>query len=158
VTEMTARGVLALGFDDESEDPPVKGITREEAQALRLSHPQLSPWRVIATQVVLGSVLGGATWLVWKRSDFLQSALYGVFVAVLPGALMARGMTSRLTGLSVASSAAGVMVWSLVKISVSIFALLLAPKLIQSLSWPFLLGSMALCMQVYWVALLWRGR
>jgi ATP synthase protein I len=50
------------------------------------------------------------------------------------------------------------MVWSLVKISVSIVALLLAPKLIQPLNWPFLLGSMALCMQVYWVALLWRGR
>ena len=158
VTEMTVRGVLATGFDDESEDPPVKALTRAEAQALRLSHPQLSPWRVIAAQVAVGGVLGGVAWLIWGRSDFTQSVLYGVFVAVLPGALMARGMTSRLTGLSVASSAAGVMVWSLVKISVSIVALLLAPKLIQPLNWPCLLGSMALCMQVYWVALLWRGR
>lgn len=158
VTEMTSQGVLATGFDDESENPPVKALTRAEAQAFRLSRPQLSPWRVVAAQVVVGGVLGSVAWLVWGRSDFTQSVLYGVFVAVLPGALMARGMTSRLTGLSVASSAAGVMVWSLVKISVSICALLLAPKLIQPLNWPCLLASMALCMQVYWVALLWRGR
>jgi ATP synthase protein I len=158
VTETTVRGVLASGFDDEPEDPPVKALTRAEAQALRLSRPQLSPWRVIAAQVVVGGVLGGVAWLVWGRSDLTQSVLYGVFVAVLPGVLMARGMTSRLTGLSVASSAAGVMVWSLVKICVSICALLLAPKLIQPLNWPCLLGSMTLCMQVYWVALLWPGR
>jgi len=35
---------------------------------------------------------------------------------------------------------------------------LLAPKLVQPLSWPALLAGMALCMQVYWLALMWRGR
>ena len=36
--------------------------------------------------------------------------------------------------------------------------LMLAPKLIQPLSWPALLVALVLCMQVYWLALLWRGR
>jgi ATP synthase protein I len=33
----------------------------------------------------------------------------------------------------------------------------LAPKLVQPLSWPALLVSLVVCMKVYWVALLWRG-
>jgi ATP synthase protein I len=158
VPELTVRGVAATGFDDEAEDPPVRALTWAEAQALRLSRPQLSPWWVIAAQVAVGGLAGIVIWLLWHRPDFVQSTLYGAFVAVVPGALMARGMTSRLTGLTVASSAAGVMVWSLVKIGVSVAMLLLAPKLIQPLNWPCLLGAMALCMQMYWVALLWRGR
>jgi ATP synthase protein I len=36
--------------------------------------------------------------------------------------------------------------------------LMLAPRLVQSLSWPALLATLVLCMQVYWFALLWRGR
>ena len=155
---MTVRGVTAKGFDDEAEDQPVRALTRDEAKALRLSQPQLSPWWVIVAQVAVGGVLGGVLWLLWHRPEFVQSALYGAVVAVVPGALMARGMTSRLSGLSVVSSAAGVMVWSLVKVAVSIAMLLLAPRLIHALNWPCLLGSMVLCMQVYWVALLWRGR
>jgi ATP synthase protein I len=50
------------------------------------------------------------------------------------------------------------MSWSLVKIGVSVAMLMLAPKLVQPLSWPALLAAMVLCMQVYWIALLWRGR
>jgi hypothetical protein len=36
--------------------------------------------------------------------------------------------------------------------------LMLAPRLVQPLSWPALLVGLVLCMKVYWVALLWRGR
>jgi ATP synthase protein I len=46
----------------------------------------------------------------------------------------------------------------MVKIAVSIAMLALAPKLVQNLSWPALLVSLVLCMKVYWLALLWRGR
>ena len=48
--------------------------------------------------------------------------------------------------------------WSFVKIAVSVVMLLLAPKLVQPLSWPALLVALVLCLQVYWFALLWRGR
>ena len=51
------------------------------------------------------------------------------------------------------------MLWSLVKIGVSIVMLMLAAKLVQPLSWPALLATMVLCMLVYWFALLLkRGR
>ena len=105
--------------------------------------------------------MGCVSLVVWVVSDqpgLLQSALYGAAVAVLPGALMARGMTSRLSSLSLGSSAVSVMVWTMVKVGVSIVMLMLAPKLVQPLSWPALLATLVLCMQMYWIALLWRGR
>jgi len=97
-------------------------------------------------------------WLILGRPEFIGSALYGALIAVLPGALMARAMTARLSGLTVGSSAVSVMLWSTVKIGVSIVMLMLAPRLVQSLSWPVLLATLVLCMQMYWVALQWRGR
>lgn len=152
------RGVTNTGYDDEEEDPPVTPLTRAEAQALRVRSPQVSPWRVIAAQVGVGGLAVVVVWLIFGRPEFMASALYGTFIAVLPGTLMARGMTSKVSSLSVGSSAFSVMLWSTVKIGVSIVMLMLAPKLVQPLNWPTLLASMVLCMQVYWVALLWRGR
>lgn len=158
MTQLIARGVASAGFDDEAEEPPVKPLTRDEAQALRVKSPQLSPWRVIAAQAVVGCLMALGAWWFSDQPGFVQSAIYGAIVAVLPGALMARGMTSRLSSLSVGSSAVSVMLWTVMKIGVSIAMLMLAPKLVQSLSWPVLLATLVLCMQVYLVALLWRGR
>lgn len=158
MTQLIARGVASAGFDDEAEEPPVKPLTRDEAQALRVKSPQLSPWRVIAAQVVVGCLMALGAWWFSDQPGFVQSAIYGAIVAVLPGALMARGMTSRLSSLSVGSSAVSVMLWTVMKIGVSIAMLMLAPKLVQSLSWPVMLATLVLCMQVYLVALLWRGR
>jgi ATP synthase protein I len=56
------------------------------------------------------------------------------------------------------SSAVGFMVWEMVKIGVSVALLMAAPRVLQHLSWPALLVAMVVCMKVYWVALLWRGR
>ncbi len=109
-------------------------------------------------QVAVGGLSALVVWLILGRPDFIGSALYGALIAVLPGALMARGMTSRVTTLTVGSSAFGVMLWSTVKVAVSVVMLLLAPKLVQPLSWPVLLATLVLCMQMYWVALLWRKR
>ncbi|HEY8706755.1 MAG TPA: ATP synthase subunit I [Burkholderiaceae bacterium] len=158
MTEMFARGAARNGFDDGSEDPPVKALTRDEARALRARNPPLSPWRVIAVQAVVGGVVAALAWLVSGKPEVMWSALYGAATVVLPGALMARGMTSRLSSVSLGTSAVSVMLWSTVKIGVSIAMLMLAPKLVQPVSWPALLAAMVLCMQVYWFALLWRGR
>jgi ATP synthase protein I len=86
------------------------------------------------------------------------SALYGAATVVVPGALMARGMTSRLSSMSPGSSAVSFMLWEMVKIAVSVGMLMLAPKLVQPLSWPALLVGLVVGMKVYWLALLWRGR
>lgn len=135
-----------------------KPLTREEAQALRLKDPPLSPWRVIAVQAAVGGAVALAALLVTGRQEAGWSALYGAATVVLPGALMARGMTSRLSTMSPTASAVSFMLWEMVKIAVSIAMLMLAPKLVQPLSWPALLVGLVLCMKVYWLALSWRGR
>ncbi len=158
MTDSIAHRVASLGFDVEAEGPPITPLTRAEAQALRASKPQVSPWQVIAAQAVMGCLSAAVVWLVLGQPQFIESALYGALVAVLPGALMARGMTSRLSSLTVGGSAFSVMLWSTLKIGVSIVMLLLASRFVQPLSWPVLLATLVLCMQMYWVALLWRGR
>jgi len=151
-------------WDDEINDPwgdakvARKPLTREEADRLRESDPPLSPWRVVATQGAVGGGLALLALLFTGSPVVAWSVLYGAATVVLPGALMARGMTSRLSSMSPGASAVSFMLWEMVKIAVSIAMLMLAPRLVQPLSWPALLVGLVLCMKVYWVALLWRGR
>ena len=125
---------------------------------MRAKNPSVSPWRVVGSQLAVGAAVAVVAWLLTSAASVVWSALYGAATAVLPGALMARGVTSRLTSVSPGASAVRVMFWSLVKIGVSVLMLLIAPRVIQPLSWPALLAALALCVQVYWLALLWRGR
>jgi ATP synthase protein I len=67
-------------------------------------------------------------------------------------------MTSRLSSVSPGSSAVSFMLWEVLKIAASVLMLLLAPRLVQGLSWPALLAALVLCIKVYWLALMWRGR
>jgi ATP synthase protein I len=71
---------------------------------------------------------------------------------------MARGTTGRVAHLSPAAGAVSVMVWSAVKMAASVVLLVLAPKVVQPLDWVALLVALVLGLQVYWLALLWRGR
>lgn len=146
--------------DDAEEDKaaPVRALTRQEAQALREKQPPVSPWRVVLSQAVVGVLVAALAWWVSGERPVGLSALYGAAVAVVPAALMARGMTSRLSSLSPGTSAVSFMLWEVVKIGVSVLMLMLAPRLVQSLSWPALLVTLAVCIKVYWFALLWRGR
>ncbi|HEV8688795.1 MAG TPA: ATP synthase subunit I, partial [Ideonella sp.] len=43
--------------DDEVAKPPFKALTREEARALAARNPAISPWRVVAVQAVVGSMV-----------------------------------------------------------------------------------------------------
>ena len=89
---------------------------------------------------------------------FAWSLLYGAATVVGPGALLARGMTSRLTSMAPMVSAVSVMLWEMVKIAATVAMLVAAPKLVSPLSWPALLVGLVSGMSVYWFALLWRGR
>jgi len=151
------RGGSRNGFEDETEEP-VRKLTRDEAEALRLRQPSLSPWRVVLMQAALGVAIAAGTWFLTGERSSALSALYGSAVVVLPAALMARGTTSRVARLSPAVGALSVMVWSTVKMAASVLLLVLAPKVVQPLDWVALLVALVLGLQVYWVALLWRGR
>jgi len=133
-------------------------LTREEASALRARQPTVSPWRVVAVQAGLGVLVAGLAMLISGQKGVFWSALYGAATVVVPGVLMARGMTSRVSSMSPGAGAVSFMLWEMVKIAVSVLMLMLAPRIVQGLSWPALLVAMVLCMKVYWFALLWRGR
>ena len=147
-------------WDDEdgAAAPVYKRLTREEASALRAKEPPLSPWRVLGVQAAVGAGVALLALLLTGSQAVGWSALYGAATVVVPGALMARGMTSRLSSVSPGASAVSFMLWEMLKIAASIAMLMLAPKLVQDLSWPALLVGLVLCMKVYWLALLWRGR
>lgn len=144
--------------DDDEQAPVPKPLTREEAGALRAKQPPVSPWRVIGVQIVVGVLWAGLLGLVFGKGMYAWSALYGAAAVVVPGALLARGMTSKLSSMSPGASAVSFMLWEVVKIGVAVGMLMLAPRLVQPLSWPALLAGLVVCMKVYWFALLWRGR
>jgi len=154
------RGLDPWGDDtDEAAKAPYKTLNRDEAQALMANNPYaVSPWRVITVQVAVGVGVALLAGLVTARWDVVWSALYGAGVVVVPGALLARGMTSALTSVSPGASAVGFMFWEMVKIGVAVVLLVLASRIVQPLSWPALLVGLVACTKVYWLALVWRRR
>jgi ATP synthase protein I len=144
--------------EDDAARESYRRLTAQEAAALRANDPSVSPWWVVAAQAAVGAVVALLAWLLGGSEEYAWSALYGAVTAVVPGALMARGATSRLSSLSPGLSAVSVMLWESVKIAVSVAMLMLAPRLVRPLSWPALLAALAVCLSVYWFALLWRGR
>ncbi len=146
-------------WDDEDEDAArFRPMTRQEAQAFRQQHPQVSVWSVVAAQAVVGAVVALAAWLLSGDRSVAASALYGGAVVLLPGVLLARGVSGRSATLSPIVGAVSFMSWAVVKIGFSVLMLVLAPKILQPPSWPALLAALVLCMQTYWLALLWRKR
>jgi ATP synthase protein I len=144
---------------DEVGKAPYKRWTREQAAALAAKDPHaVSPWRVITAQVAVGLGVALVAGLITGRLEVFWSALYGAGVVVVPGALMARGMSSPLSSMSPIGSAVSFMLWEGVKIAVSVVLLILAVRIVQPLSWPALLVGLVVCIKVYWVALAWRRR
>jgi ATP synthase protein I len=153
---MPERRVHSGAWDDQEDEAAFQPLTRAEAQALRDRQPQVPVWWVVAAQAAVGGLVAALAWLVSGDRVVFVSALYGAAVVVVPGALMARGMSSRISSVSPGASAVSFMLWEMVKIAVSVLMLALAPKIVQPLSWPALLVSLVVCMHVYLLALLWR--
>jgi ATP synthase protein I len=151
------RSASHAAFADE-EETPVRRLTRDEAAALRQREPTLSPWRVVSVQAALGVLVAIVAWLASGSQVVAMSALYGAAVVALPGALMARGTTSRLSSLSPLISTMSMMGWQFVKMAAAVSMLALAPHIVPGLVWPAMLASLVVCLQTYWLALLWRGR
>lgn len=147
----------AHGFDDEQE-PLVRRLTRAEAAELAARQPAISPWRVVAMQVLVGVAIAALVQLATGDALLTASALYGAAVVAVPGALMARGATSRLGTISPLTSTVNIMGWATVKIVVSVVMLALASRIVPGLHWPVMLATLVVCMQTYAFALLWRGR
>jgi ATP synthase protein I len=155
---VTERSPTSDPWDDEADDG-FRRWSAQEAQALAAKDPhRVNPWRVIAVQAAVGLGVALVAGIVFGRVEVFWSALYGAGVVVLPGALMARGMTSPLSSMSPIGSAVSFMLWEGVKIGLSVVLLILATRIVQPLSWPALLAGLVVCIKVYWVALAWRRR
>jgi len=150
-------GARATTEADDASELPIKVLSRDEARALRQRNPSVSPWRVVAAQAVAGLVCAASIGLVVGRGGAVWSALYGAAAVVVPGALLARGVTGH-PGTNPGAAVFGFMFWEMVKVGVAVAMLVAAPRVVQDLSWPALLVAMIVCVKVNWLALLWRRK
>lgn len=143
---------------EELEGVPHTPMTAEQAQALRQRDPSVSAWQVVRWQALTGVLVALVTWAVTQSSSAAWSAGYGALGVVLPAALFARGLLSRVALSSPGAAVAGFFVWEMVKIGLTLAMLVAAPKLVSGLSWPAMLVGLVVTMKVYWVALLVRPK
>jgi ATP synthase protein I len=153
MTERFDRGA----WDEEGDPDVVVPLTRAQAQALRQAQPSVSVWQVVAAQALAGVVVAAVAWGLTGLGAVGWSALYGAAVVVLPAALLARGV-GRLAGTGPIAGTVGLLGWQSVKMVLSLALLVGAVRVVPNLNWPALLVAMAVCLQVNWLALLWRGR
>ncbi len=143
-------------FETGNED--FKPLTREQAQKLRETSSFISPWRVLAGQLLVGSLVACAAWLLTGRQSAGWSALYGALAVVIPAALFARGLTSKVSSMNPGAAVAGFFLWEMVKIGLTVAMLFAAPRLVPDLSWPAMLVGLVVTMKVVWLVLLLQPR
>ena len=142
--------------DPEDVQETFEPLTAEQVAELRKHQPLLSVWRVVGVQAVLGLLVAGLVWLVSERMTAVYSALYGALAVIVPAALFARGLTSRVASVNAGAAVFGFFLWEMVKIGLTVAMLFAAPRLVNDLSWPAMLAGLVVTMKVYWVALGFR--
>ena len=140
-------------LDQALNDEIIKPLSRSEAQALREQYPPLSPWVVLAAQAGAGLVLALIAWLLTGLANVGWSALYGVAVVVIPGAMFARGLMSKVSSINPAAAVTGFFLWETVKIGLVLAMMFAAPRLVPGLSWPAMLVGLIVTMKVVWLVL-----
>jgi ATP synthase protein I len=136
--------------EDAQDDAPP--LTAEQVRELRQRQPLLSVWRVVAAQGFTGLLVAVFAWVVFGRAAAV-SAAYGALAVIVPAALFARGLTSRVSSLNAGAAVFGFFLWEMVKIGLTVALLVAAPRMVSDLSWPAMLAGLVVTMKVYWVAL-----
>ena len=139
-------------------DAEFKPLTADEARELRAKNPSVSPWRVIAGQLVVGLVVALAAWGLTGRQNLGWSAAYGAIAVVIPSAVFARGLTGRFSSLNPGTAVFGFFLWEMVKMALSVAMLIAAPRLITALSWPAVLVGLVVTMKAAWLAVMFSPR
>lgn len=149
-------------WEDGLQEPEFKPLTREEAQRWRARQPELSVWRLVGWQWLVGLVVSSLVWLFTQRMPLALSVLYGAASVALPSALMAYGLTSSAVSRLLAGFAqaafAGFLLWEGVKIVLAVVMMGLAPQVIPGLSWLGLLAGLVVALKVYWFGFLIQSR
>ena len=138
--------------DQEDAQDVAPPLTAEQVRELRQHQPPLSVWRVVSAQCFVGLLVAGVAW--WVSGQVAAvSAAYGALAVIVPAALFARGLTSRVSSLNAGAAVFGFFLWEMVKIGLTVALLVAAPRMVSDLSWPALLVGLVVTMKVYWVAL-----
>jgi len=138
--------------DQEDAQDIAPPLTAQEVRELRQRQPLLSVWRVVVAQCFVGLLVSGVAWWVSGRLAAV-SAAYGALAVIVPAALFARGLTSRVSSLNAGAAVFGFFLWEMVKIGLTVALLVAAPRMVSDLSWPAMLVGLVVTMKVYWVAL-----
>ena len=149
----TGHSSHASDLADEGLDPEFKPLTAEQAQAWRQRNPVASPWRVLALQVVVGALLAVLTGFVSGQFRLAASVAWGSVAVVIPAIVFVRALSRQMRRTQPGSALAGLFVWELVKIVLTVALLLVAPKVISDLSWFALVAGVVVTMKVYWLAM-----
>ena len=140
---------------EDAQDDVIVPLSAEQVQEMRRRQPLLSVWRVIGVQLLAGLVVASlAGW--WFGASAARSAMYGSLAVVFPAALFALGLMGRMSSINAGSAVFGFFLWELVKLALTVVALVAAPRWVENLSWPAMLVGLLVTMKVYWVALGWR--
>ena len=142
--------------DQDNAQETFEPLTAEQVVELRKRQPLLSVWRVIGVQALLGLLVAWLVWLVSEQMTAVYSAIYGALAVIVPAALFARGLTSKVASVNVGAAVFGFFLWEMVKIGLTVAMLFAAPRLVNDLSWPAMLAGLVVTMKVYWVALGFR--
>jgi ATP synthase protein I len=150
-------------FADETEDEGApRAWTAAEAQAWRNHNPGLSPWRVVALQLVLGLLASLLVGVFSGELLLFTSAAWGVLAVIAPSAMFARALRRQMNGEQPADAAlAGLLIWELAKIMLTVLLLVAAPAVVKDLSWLALLVGFVVAMKAYWFVFLmslWRRK
>ena len=138
---------------EEEEVSDFTPLTASQAQALREQHPAISPWWVVAAQMVVGILVALVAWAVTGSQIVAWSAASGALAVVIPAALFARGVTGQFASANAGSAVLSFFVWEMVKIFVTVGIMFASHRLVTGLSWPAMLVGLVLTMKVYWLAL-----
>ena len=152
---------IATDAKDKAEEDEVSDFTplsAAEAKVLREKNPSISPWWVVAGQVVVGALVALIAWGVTGKQTVGLSAACGALAVVIPAALFARGVTGKFASVNAGSAVMGFFLWELVKILVTVGILLAAQRLVIGLSWPAMLVGLVVTIKVYWVALAFKRK
>ena len=145
-------------FDKSDVDENFKPLTRDEADKLRQASPSISAWKVLAGQLATGVMVALVAAVITGRQGAGWSALYGALAVVIPGALFARGLTSKVALMNPGAAVAGFFLWEMVKIGLTVAMLFAAPRVIADLSWPAMLVGLVVTMKVVWLVLVLHAR
>ena len=150
---------------DEAEEDTYRVLTKEEMGALQasnaLKHPPLSPWKILAAQVVL-TALSMVFWSFFGDpigiSRYTQSAFLGGLTSVLPSALflIRLELAKKTQVLNPGNYLAALVSGEFIKIVVTLMLFLGIAYWVPGVFWVPLLVTYVLALKCVWLAWLWR--